>query len=104
MQEIYRVLRNEPRCTGPVSLLRNVPIHQADGARSARRRCDASVARRLVGSSRWDAELDAEYHRQSVYAPAKVLTLGNITCPAQQFWDAIVYAAPSEIPAALASI
>ena len=53
---------------------------------------------------RWDAELDAEYHRQSVYAPAKVLTLGNITCPAQQFWDAIVYAAPSEIPAALASI
>ena len=94
VQEVYRVLRNDARCSGPVGLLADVPTHRADGTRVPRRECDASVAETLGWRSvSWDAEREEAYHRLSTEPLRRsvVLTIGNITFPAQHFWDAIIF-------------
>jgi len=93
VQDILRILRNDRRCSGPVGLLRDVPTHRADGKRVARRQCLDSVASTLGWQLTWDAERDRAYHRHSVtpLARSEVLAIGNLSFPAQQFWDAIIF-------------
>ena len=95
VQEIVGILRNDPRCSGAVGLLRDVPTHKADGMRQARRRCPASVAGTLGWPRElyeWDAERDASYHKHSTDSVlGSALVLGNVSFPAQHFWDAIIF-------------
>jgi len=94
VQEIYRILRNDARCSGPVGLLHHTATHKADNVRVMHRTCNASVAETLGWSetTSWRAAVAWDEDRERDY-PSKgaSLKIGRVGFRAAFMMDAIIY-------------
>ena len=94
VQEIYRILRNDERCSGPVGLIHNTATHKADGMRMVERRCNASVAETLGWSetNSWRAAVAWADDPDGAYKPAGgAVKIGNVYFGAAFMFDVILY-------------
>lgn len=96
ISEIFRIIRTDPACQGPLGLLAHTPTAKADHTRVARRRCGADVAEKLdfrISSSSTrirQYEVGANTTNVPMDSVAS-LRLNGVDFVAQQFWDLLVY-------------
>ena len=97
ISQIFRIIRTDRACQGPLGLLAETPTAHADQTRVAHRRCGADVARKL--DFRMITTASKRIRQYEVGAKASKVPMDSVTTlqlngvdfVAQQYWDLLVY-------------